>query len=71
MEEFESGAKPMEGVETSTAGFVGLAERGPVVGLPQLVTNFSDFKRIYGGYLSDHEFGGYRFLANAVGLVFL
>ena len=48
VEEFESGAKPMEGVETGTAGFVGLAERGPVVGLPQLVTNFSDFKRIYG-----------------------
>ena len=46
VEEFESGAKPMEGVETGTAGFVGLAERGPVVGLPQLVTNFSDFKRI-------------------------
>ena len=41
VEEFESGAKPMEGVETGTAGFVGLAERGPVVGLPQLVTNFS------------------------------
>lgn len=40
MEEFESGAKPMEGVGTSTAGFVGLAERGPVVGHPQLVTNF-------------------------------
>ena len=71
MEEFESGAKPMEGVETGTAGFVGLAERGPVVGLPQLVTNFSDFKRIYGGYLSDHEFGGYRFLANAVDSFFV
>ena len=66
MEEFESGAKPMEGVGTSTAGFVGLAERGPVVGLPQLVTNFSDFKRIYGGYLSDHEFGGYRFKIQAM-----
>ena len=71
MEEFESGAKPMEGVGTSTAGFVGLAERGPVVGLPQLVTNFSDFKRIYGGYLSDNEFGEYRFLAYAVEAFFV
>lgn len=66
MEEFDSGAKPMEGVGTSTAGFTGLAERGPVEGLPQLVTNFSDFKRKYGGYLSENEFGEYRFLAYAV-----
>lgn len=49
VEEFDSGSKPMEGVGTSTAGFIGLAERGPVEGLPQLVTNFSDFKRKYGG----------------------
>lgn len=66
VEEFESGAKPMEGVGTSTAGFVGLAERGPVEGLPQLITNFSDFRRTYGGYLSQNEFEGYRFLAYAV-----
>ena len=66
VEEFESGGKPMEGVGTSTAGFIGLAERGPVEGLPQLVTNFADFKRKYGGYLSENEFGEYRFLAYAV-----
>lgn len=66
VEEFESGAKPMEGVGTSTAGFVGLAERGPVEGLPQLITNFSDFRRTYGGYLSQNEFEDYRFLAYAV-----
>lgn len=56
----------MEGVGTSTAGFIGLAERGPVEGLPQLVTNFADFKRKYGSYLSENEFGEYRFLAYAV-----
>lgn len=66
VEEFDAGAKPMEGVGTSTAGFIGLAERGPVEGLPQLVTNISDFKRKYGGYLSENEFGEYRFLAYAV-----
>jgi phage tail sheath protein FI len=66
VEEFESGGKPMEGVGTSTAGFIGLAERGPVEGLPQLVTNFADFKRKYGSYLSENEFGEYRFLAYAV-----
>lgn len=66
VEEFESGGKPMEGVGTSTAGFIGLAERGPAEGVPQLVTNFADFKRKYGGYLSENEFGEYRFLAYAV-----
>lgn len=71
VEEFESGTKPMEGVGTSTAGFVGLAERGPVVGVPQLVTNFADFKRTYGGYLSENEFGEYRFLAYTVEQFFL
>ena len=45
VEEFESGGKPMEAVGTSTAGFIGLAERGPVEGVPQLITNFSDFRR--------------------------
>lgn len=66
VEEFESGGKPMEGVGTSTAGFIGLAEKGPVEGVPQLITNFSDFRRTYGGFLSENEFGEYRFLAYAV-----
>ena len=66
VEEFDSGASPMEGVGTSTAGFVGLAERGPVEGVPQLITNFADFRRTFGGYLSENEFGNYRFLSYAV-----
>lgn len=66
VEEFDAGSKSMEGIGTSTAGFVGLAERGQVGGLPQLVTSFSDFKRKYGGYLSANEFGNYRFLAYSV-----
>ncbi len=71
VEEFESGSKPMEGVSTSTAGFIGFAERGPVEGVPQLVTNPADFKRMYGGYLSENEFGEYRFLAYAIDQFFL
>lgn len=66
VEEYDSGATPMQGVSTSTAGFVGLAERGPVVGQPQLVTSFADYKRMYGGYLSDAAYGGNRFLPYAV-----
>ena len=71
VEEFESGSKPMEGVGTSTAGFIGLAERGPIEGVPQLVTNPADFHRMYGGYLSENEFGEYRYLAYAVEQFFL
>ena len=71
VEEFESGSKPMEGVSTSTAGFIGLAERGPVEGVPQLVTNPADFRRTYGGYLSENEYGEYRYLAYAVDQFFL
>lgn len=66
VEEFDSGSKPMEGVGTSTAGFIGLAQRGMTTGIPQLVTNFADFKRKYGGFLPENEFGEYRFLAYAV-----
>ena len=66
VEEFDSGSKSMEGVGTSTAGFVGAAQRGPVGGVPQLVTNAADFHRKYGGYLSESQFGEKRFLAYAV-----
>ena len=61
----------MQGVSTSTAGFVGLAERGPVTGQPQLVTSFADYKRMYGGYLSEAAYGGARFLPYAVEQFFL
>ena len=66
VEEFDSGATPMQGVSTSTAGFVGLAERGPVTGQPQLVTSFADYKRMYGGYLSEAAYGANRYLPYAV-----
>lgn len=71
VEEYDSGATPMQGVSTSTAGFVGLAERGPVIGQPQLVTSFADYKRMYGGYLSDAAYGENRFLPYAVEQFFL
>ena len=66
VEEYESGAVPMEGVGTSTAGFIGLAEKGDVIGKPQLVTSFSDYIRIFGGYLSETKFGDKRYLPYAV-----
>ena len=71
VEEVESGAVPMEGVSTSTAGVIGMAERGPVIGRPQLVTNFADYQRMYGSYLSEAKYGDYRFLPYAVEQFFL
>lgn len=66
VEEYESGAVPMEGVGTSTAGFIGLAEKGAVIGKPQLVTSFADYTRIFGGYLSETKYGDKRYLPYAV-----
>jgi phage tail sheath protein FI len=41
--------KSIEGVSTSTAGFVGPTRFGPTEGEPELLTSFLDFERIYGG----------------------
>jgi uncharacterized protein len=49
VEEIELGPRPLEGVSTSTAGFLGETLRGPLE--PRLVTGFEQFKRLYGGYL--------------------
>lgn len=66
VEEFESGMRPMEGVSTSTAGFIGMAEKGKVIGTPEFVTSFADFNRKFGGYLPENGFGDNRFLAYSV-----
>ena len=66
VEEVGSGVKAMEGVSTSIAGFVGLAEKGPTTGSPVLLTSFADYQRQFGGYLPESEYGAYRFLPNAV-----
>ncbi len=71
VEEFDSGPTPMQGVGTSTAGFVGIASKGPVSGAPVLVTGPADFTRKFGDYLSETEFGDYRFLAHAVNHFFI
>lgn len=71
VEEFDAGLKPMEGVSTSTAGFVGMAERGIVKGAPEFITSFADYQRKFGGYLSDNAYGSYRFLPYAVEQFFL
>ncbi|MFD1686066.1 phage tail sheath C-terminal domain-containing protein [Halobellus litoreus] len=58
VEEVERGAKPIEGVGTSTPGFLGETERGPTE--PRLVTSYADYQRLFGGVVDG------RYLAQAV-----
>jgi phage tail sheath protein FI len=51
VEEVSFGAKPIEGVSTSTAAFLGATERGPES--PRLMTSWLGFQRSYGGYVPD------------------
>ena len=50
VEEVPSGSKPIEGASTSTAGMVGMTQRGPV-NVPTLVTSFGAYARTFGGKL--------------------
>jgi len=49
VEEVSFRQKTIEGVSTSTTGFVGPTRFGPVTGEPELLTSFADFERIYSG----------------------
>jgi hypothetical protein len=46
VEEIERGPKPIEGVATSTAAFLGATERGPVK--PRLITSYNEYLRHFG-----------------------
>ena len=59
IEEIERGPKPIEGVSTSTAAFLGEAERGPLK--PRLVTSVNDYARLFG-----ETFGPGKYLPYAV-----
>src|SRR6478752_1565021 len=50
VEEVDTGSKPIEGVSTSTAGMLGVTERGPA-NVPILITSTGDFDRWFGGKL--------------------
>ena len=54
VEEIEIGAKPIEGVSTSTAGFLGQTERGPTT--PRLVTSWLEYQRLFGGYFGSNQY---------------
>ena len=68
VEELDTGNKPIEGVSTSTVGFLGVAERGPVTAT--YITSFTEFKRSFGGYFTDSK-NNQAYLAYAVEGFFL
>jgi phage tail sheath protein FI len=51
VEEIERGPRPIEGVPTSTAAFLGETERGPL--RPRLVTSYNDYTRWFGNVFAD------------------
>src|SRR5579884_400019 len=59
VEEVEAGSRPIEGVGTAVAAFVGVAAKGPY-NQPTLVTNWSQFTNAFGDFVE----GSY--LAHAV-----
>jgi phage tail sheath protein FI len=59
VEEVDKGPKPIEGVGTAVAAFIGFAEKGPV-GEPTRITNWTQFTTEFGGFIKD------GFLAPAV-----
>ncbi len=66
VEEIEIGAKPIEGVSTSTAGFVGMAEKG-AKNKPTLITGWGQFVENFGRSTSDWPYlapAVYGFFAN-------
>lgn len=52
VEEIDSGSRPIEGVGTAVAAFVGLAEKGPF-NQPTLVSNWTQFTKTFGGFVDD------------------
>ncbi len=50
VEEVAGGSKPIEGVGTSVAGFIGFAEKGPY-NEPVLVTNWTQFRETFGDFM--------------------
>jgi hypothetical protein len=54
IEEIERGPRPIEGVPTSTAAFLGETERGPIK--PRMVTSYKDYQRWFGDVFAQDKF---------------
>jgi uncharacterized protein len=54
IEENDVKAKPIKGLGTSTAGFLGETERGPTT--PTLITSWPEYQRIFGSFFNDDKY---------------
>ena len=72
IEERSFRSKSIEGVSTSTTGFVGATRYGPTSGEPELITSYPQFERIYGGLdpLDYEDTTVQNYLAHSVRAVF-
>jgi len=72
VEETPPGSRPIEGVGTSVAAFVGFAEMGPR-NRPVLVTNWSQYQNTFGGYVEGYYLphSVYGYFANGGGTCFV
>ncbi|MBE1489299.1 phage tail sheath family protein [Plantactinospora soyae] len=72
VEEVPSGSRPIEGVGTAVAAFVGFAARGPF-NTPSLVTNWSQFVQTFGEMVEDAYLAQavYGYFANGGGVCYV
>ncbi len=64
VEETSLRANSISGVGTSTTAFVGATLKGPFGGVPELITSFGEFERVYGGL--DDLNGKTNYISHAV-----
>ncbi|EST36994.1 tail protein [Streptomycetaceae bacterium MP113-05] len=72
VEEKDSGSRPIEGVGTSVAAFVGFAEKGPF-NEPTLITNWTQFLTTFGDFVEGTYLANsvYGFFANGGGVAYV
>lgn len=72
VEEVQSGARPIEGVGTAVAAFVGFAETGPFH-QPTLVTNWDQYVQTFGTFTADTYLtpAVYGYFANGGGAAYI
>ncbi len=72
VEELDGGARPIEGVGTAVAAFVGLAQRGPF-NEPTLVTNWTQFVTAFGEFVEGSYLAHsvYGYFQNGGGIAYI
>ncbi|HLL37218.1 phage tail sheath family protein [Streptomyces sp.] len=72
VEEVQSGARPIEGVGTAVAAFVGFAETGPFH-TPTLVTSWDQYTQLFGGFTEGTYLAHavYGYFANGGGAAYI